>query len=51
MRKKPERKPDDPAQYKRFLEAACEAKADHTPEAADKAFRKITKSKSDKDRK
>jgi hypothetical protein len=34
-------KPDDPAQYKRFLEAAREAKADETKEGADRAFKKI----------
>jgi hypothetical protein len=35
------RKPDDPAQYKRFLEAAREAQADETREGADLAFKKI----------
>ena len=34
-------KPDDPAQYKRFLEAAKEADADETKEGADKAFKKV----------
>lgn len=37
------RKPDDPAQYKRFLEATREAEADDTEEAADKAFKKVAK--------
>ncbi len=37
--KKP--KPDDPAQYKRFLEAAREAEADKTKEAADRAFKEV----------
>jgi hypothetical protein len=37
----PKRKPDDPAQYKRFLEAAKEAEADKTKEGADRAFKKI----------
>jgi hypothetical protein len=36
-------KPDDPAQYKRFLEAAREAEADQTEEGADSAFRKIAR--------
>jgi hypothetical protein len=40
MPKKPERKPDDPEQYKRFLEAAKEAEADQTEAGADRAFRK-----------
>jgi hypothetical protein len=34
-------KPDDPAQYKRFLEAAREAEADETKEGADTAFQKV----------
>jgi hypothetical protein len=34
-------KPDDPAQYKRFLEAAREAEAEDTKEAADRAFKTI----------
>jgi len=37
-----ERKPDDPAQYKRFLEASREAEADETEEGADRAFKKVT---------
>lgn len=39
---KSERKPDDPAQYKRFLESAHEAEADETEEGADRAFKKVT---------
>jgi hypothetical protein len=35
------RKPDDPAQYKRFLEAARKAEADETEKGADRAFKKI----------
>jgi hypothetical protein len=35
------RKPDDPEQYKRFLEAAREAEADNTNEGADRAFKKV----------
>jgi hypothetical protein len=34
-------KPDDPAQHKRFLEAAREAEADEAEEGADRAFKKI----------
>lgn len=41
MSKKAEPKPDDPAQYKRFVEAAREAEADETEEGADRAFRKV----------
>lgn len=38
-------KPDNPAQYKRFLEAAREAKAEETKEGADWAFNKVVRSK------
>jgi hypothetical protein len=41
MADKPKPKPDDPAQYKRFLEAAREAETDESKEGADQAFRKI----------
>jgi hypothetical protein len=41
MTRKAEPKPDDPAQYKRFLEAAREAQADKTEKGADKAFKKV----------
>jgi hypothetical protein len=34
-------KADDPAQYKRFVEAAREAKADETEGGADRAFKKV----------
>lgn len=37
------RKPDDPEQYKRFLEAAREAEADESKENADRAFKKVAK--------
>ncbi len=37
------RKPDDPAQYKRFLEAARKAEADESEEAADRAFKQLVK--------
>jgi hypothetical protein len=42
MERKPKPKPDDPAQYKRFLEAADKVGADKTEEAADMAFKKVT---------
>ena len=35
------RKPDDPEQSKRFIEAAKAAEADETEEGADKAFKKV----------
>ncbi len=41
MKQKADRKPDDLAQYKRFLEAAKKAEADETREGADRAFKKI----------
>ena len=39
--KKP--KPDDPEQYKRFIEAAKKAQADETQEGADKAFKAVVR--------
>jgi hypothetical protein len=41
MERKSKPKPDDPAQYKRFLEAAHKAGADKTEKGADRAFKKI----------
>ncbi len=43
--KKESPKPDDPAQHKRFLEAAREAQADDTEEGADRAFKKVVSPK------
>lgn len=40
MSERPERKPDDPAQSKRFIEASREAGADETEEGAARAFKK-----------
>jgi hypothetical protein len=45
MPQKSKPKPDDPAQYKRFLEAARKAEADETEEGADKAFKKVVMKK------
>lgn len=39
---KPSGKSDDPAQSKRFIDAAREAEADETKEGADRAFKKAT---------
>jgi hypothetical protein len=41
MPSKSERKPDDPGQYKRFLEAAKKAEADETEKGANRAFKKV----------
>ena len=43
MERKPKPKPDDPKQYKRFLEAAREAEADDTEKGADKAFKEVAR--------
>lgn len=42
MDKRSKPKPDDPAQYKRFLEAAREAGAADDKKAADQAFKTVT---------
>jgi hypothetical protein len=49
MARKTERKPDDPAQYKRFIEAALKADADKTEEGANKAFKKVALPKKKKE--
>lgn len=36
-----ERRPDDPKQSQRFIDAAKEAEADESEEGADKAFKKV----------
>jgi hypothetical protein len=43
MEQKPKPKPDDPAQYKRFLAAAHDAEVDETEKGADRAFKSIVK--------
>lgn len=43
MSRKPKLKPDDPDQYKRFLETAKAVEADEDLEAFEKAFSNITK--------
>jgi hypothetical protein len=47
---KPKRKPDDPAQSQRFIDAAREAEADETEKGADRAFNKVTRPKRAEDR-
>jgi hypothetical protein len=41
MPKKPESKPDDPAQSKRFEDMAREVEADESEDALDRAFGKV----------
>ena len=41
MPTKPNPKPDDPEQYKRFLEAAKKAEASENEKDADRAFKKV----------
>lgn len=48
MPNKPPAKSDDPAQSKRFIDAAREAGADETEEGADRAFKKVVSSKKPK---
>jgi hypothetical protein len=45
-----QRTKDDPAQSKRFIEAAKKAEADESKEGAKRAFRKITKPPKQKSR-
>jgi hypothetical protein len=45
MKQKPEIKSEDPAQSKRFIDAARKAEADETEEGAERAFKKVTRSK------
>lgn len=45
MARKEKLKSDDPKQSKRFIEAAREAQADESEEAADRAFKKVAPSK------
>ena len=41
MTRKPKPKPDDPEEYKRFLETARKVEASDDPKDFDRAFRKI----------
>jgi hypothetical protein len=45
MPQKPPIKPDDPAQSKRFIDAAREAEADETEEGAERAFKRVVSQK------
>jgi hypothetical protein len=42
MTRKPKPKPDNPDQFKRFIDMAREVEVDESPEALDKAFEKVT---------
>ncbi len=44
-RKPAKRAPDDPEQYKRFLETAKKAEASNDPKALDKALKEIARPK------
>ena len=41
MNKKPKPKPDEPEQYKRFLETAEEVEADKDPKSLERTIKKI----------
>jgi hypothetical protein len=45
MRRKPKPKPDNPEQFKRFIDMAREVGVDENPEALDRAFEKVIKPK------
>lgn len=45
MARTPKPKPDDPAQSKRFIEAAREHGVDEDPEAFERVFKKIVPTK------
>lgn len=41
MPRKPKSRPDDPEQFKRFIDMAHEVEADESPDAVDRAFDKV----------
>jgi hypothetical protein len=41
MPRKPKPQPDDPEQFKRFIDMAREVEVDESPEALDRAFKKV----------
>jgi hypothetical protein len=45
MPRKPKPKPDNPEQFKRFIEMAREVEVDKSPEALDRAFNKVIRPK------
>ena len=44
MPRKPKPKPDNPEQFKRFIEMASEVEVDESPEALDRSFKKVVHS-------
>jgi hypothetical protein len=46
MSRKPKPPPDDPEEFKRFVDMAREVEADESPEAIDRAFNKVIPSRS-----
>lgn len=44
-KRRPSAKPDDPEEYKRFLETAKEVEADEDPKAFEKAFKRVVPTK------
>ena len=45
MPRKPKTQPDDPEQFKRFIETAREVEADESPDAIDRAFKRVVRPK------
>lgn len=45
MPRKPKPQPDNPEQFKRFIETAREVEADESPDAIDRALRKVVQPK------
>jgi hypothetical protein len=45
MPRKPKPKPDDPEQFKRFIDMTREVEADESPDAIDRAFNKVVRPK------
>jgi hypothetical protein len=43
MPRKPKPKPDNPEQFKRFIDMAREVEADESPDAIDRAFNKVVR--------
>jgi hypothetical protein len=48
MPRKPKPKPDNPEQFKRFIDMAREVEVDESPEALDRAFNKVVRRNKDK---
>jgi len=47
MPHKPKPQPDDPEQFKRFIDMARKVEADESPDAIDRAFNKVVRRKKD----